>query len=150
MTQTPDSVKPEPDWAHESGPIEFPTGLPGFEDHKSFRLESRSDMRPFLWLRSLDDADVALPMINCQLLKRQAQPELTPAAAKLLGAQSPDEVVLFFILRVDTAGGTITANTKAPVLVIPERSQGYQVFLERSELKVDEPLINLVPPVEGE
>ncbi len=106
-------------------------------------------MRPFLWLRSQDDAEVALPMIDCQLLRREAQPELTPAAAKLLGAEGPEEVSLFFILKVDPASGTITANTKAPVLIISGSSLGYQIFLERQDLKVDEPLINLVPPAEG-
>lgn len=106
-------------------------------------------MRPFLWLRSLDEAEITLPIINCQLLKRQAQPEITPAAAKLLGAENPEEVALFFILKVDPATGTITANTKAPVLIISGSSRGYQIFLERKDLKVDEPLINLVPPPEG-
>ena len=134
----------------KSDPIDFPAGLPGFETHRLFNLESRSDIRPFLLLRSINDSDVALPLIDCQLLRTSARPELTDSAAKLLGAKNAKEVAPFFILKVDADSGSITVNTKAPILITAENSRGFQVILDSRDLKVDEPLANLLPESGGQ
>lgn len=148
MTDQVNTSVEQPLWKEESGPIDFPSGLPGFEEHKQFRLESRADMRPFLWLRSIKDEEVALPMIDCQLLRDRARPELSNSAAQMLGASSADDIASFFVLKVNPSDGSITANTNAPVLVTGSTSKGYQIFLDQEDLRVDEPLINLVPSTE--
>lgn len=149
MSQDIDTQPAQPDWTPVSDPIEFPAGLPGFEDHKRFVLESRSDMRPFLSLRSLVDPEVALPMIDCQLLIQKSRPEVTDDVARLMGSEAANDVRTYFILKVDPGTGTISANTRAPVLIAARKAQGFQIFLDHEDLKVDEPLINLVPPADG-
>lgn len=145
MTEQAKSPDSEPLQVEISDPIVFPAGLPGFETHRQFCLESRSAIQPFLLLRSLDDSDVALPLIDCRLLRSTVRPELTDSAAQLLGADSAEDVAPFFVLNMDAPGGLITANTKAPIIIAIGKSQGYQLFLDSAELKVDEPLVNLVP-----
>ena len=145
MTAPGPSHKSEPQKIEISDPIVFPAGLPGFESHRQFTLESRSELRPFLLLRSLDDSEIALPLIDCRLLRVSARPELTDEAAQLLGAENAKGVAPFFVLNMDAPSGLITANTSAPILITIGKSRGYQVFLDNDELKVDEPLMNLVP-----
>lgn len=149
MTDQSSTQKSESKEIRKSDPIDFPAGLPGFETHRQFNLESRSDMRPFLLLRSMTDSEVALPLIDCQLLRASARPELTDSAAKLLGAKDAGDVAPFFVLKVDAGSGTITVNTKAPILITAENSQGFQVILDSGNLKVDEPLTNLLPEAKG-
>ncbi len=132
-----------------SDPLEFPAGLPGFEEHKQFIFESRAEMRPFLWLRSVDDPEVALPVISCLLLKKRVQLHISKKDLSLIDSPAEDDIAFYYILRVDSKGGTITANTKAPVIINTRSMQGRQIILERDGLVVDEPLTNLVSSGEG-
>ncbi len=135
----------EPEWIEAAGPAHFPAGLPGFEDHKQYMLVGRNDMRPFLWLRSMDDPEVALPIISCLLLKKQVVPHITKEQLSLVGNPSPEEIAPYYVLRVDANEGIITANTKAPIIINSITKQGHQIFMDLENLRVDEPLVNLVP-----
>lgn len=146
MAERPAKPDKQSSWTNESEPIEFPAGIPGFEEHKRFVLQSRPDMHPFLWLKSMEDEEIALPIISCRLLREQARPELSEKAATMLGAAGLDDVASYFILKVDPNSGSITANTKAPILLTLSNSRGYQIYLDRKELSDSEPLVNLVPP----
>jgi flagellar assembly factor FliW len=128
-----------------SGPLEFPSGLPGFEEHKQFVLESKAELRPFLWLRSLEDPDVALPVISCLLLKTSVFSHLGNKHLSLLDNPSQDEILPYYILRIEPEDGTVTVNTKAPVIISTKTLQGYQLILDREDLRVDVPLTDLVP-----
>lgn len=135
----------EPEWIEAAGPAHFPAGLPGFEEYKRFMIVSRNDMRPFLWLRSMDDPELALPIISCLLLNKPVLPHITKEQLSLVGNPSSNEIAPYYILRVDTKEGVITANTKAPVIINSTTKQGYQIFMDSDDLRVDEPLRNLVP-----
>ena len=134
----------QPEWVVLSEPLDFPSGIPGFEDHRRFVFIHRADLKPFLWLRSLDNAEVSLPVIDCNLLKNQVLPEIPDEFLQLIGATSLTELACYLVLRVDHEAGIITANTKAPVIIGTQSGQGYQVILEREDLRVDEPLLKLV------
>ncbi len=124
-------------------------GLPGFEEHRQFILESRAEMRPFLWLRSVDDPELALPVISCLLLKKQVQLHISKEELSLIGSPTEDDIAPYYILRVDSKEGIITANTRAPVIINTKSMQGRQVILGRDDLVVDEPLTNLISSGEG-
>ena len=132
-----------------SDPLEFPAGLPGFEEHREYILESQPDLRPFLWLRSTVDSEVAFPVVSCLLLKQQVTQQISESHLSLIGEESLDDVALYYILRVDPGQGIITVNTRAPVIISAKSLQGYQIILDREDLRVDEPLSSLMPaPVE--
>ncbi len=145
MSDEPKEHASKSDWVELSGPLEFPAGLPGFEEHKQFILESRAEMRPFLWLRSVDDPEVALPIISCLLLKKQVLPHISKEELSLIGSPAQDDVAPYYVLRVDPKEGTITANTRAPVIINAKTMQGRQVILDQDDLRVDDLLTNLMP-----
>ena len=149
MSDEPKDHASKSDRVELSDPLEFPAGLPGFEEHKQFICESRAEMRPFLWLRSVDDPEVALPVISCLLLNKKVQLHISKNDLSLIGSPAEGDIAPYYILRVDSKEGTITANTKAPVIINTRSMQGRQIILERDDLVVDEPLKNLVPSGEG-
>ena len=148
MGDSSEDTATEPEWIEAAGPAHFPAGLPGFEDHKRYVLVSRNDMRPFIWLRSMDDPEVALPLISCLLLKKQVLPYITKEQLSLVGSPSREGIAPYYVLRVDTGEGIITANTKAPIIINSKTKQGYQIFMDQENLRVDEPLVNLIPSSE--
>jgi flagellar assembly factor FliW len=98
---------------------------------------------------STNDSDVVFPVVSCSLLKQQVAQQLSDSHLSLIGEESLDEVALYYILRVDPKQSIITVNTRAPVLISVKSLRGYQVILDRDDLRVDEPLANLMPsPVE--
>ncbi|MCK4579686.1 MAG: flagellar assembly protein FliW [Candidatus Marinimicrobia bacterium] len=127
-----------------SVPANFPGGIPGFEEHKSFVIESREDLHPFQWLKSTEDSSVSLPIINCLLLHKRVVPNLTKDHLRLLGNPENTQVEVYCVLHVDQEAGTITVNTKAPVIISIETRVGYQIFQDRPDLLMDEPLAALV------
>lgn len=102
-------------------------------------------MRPFLWLQSVDNKEVCLPVISCLLLTKKVLRYMTKEHLALIGTPPKDQVAPYYVLRVDSQAGTITANTKAPIVINLESKEGYQVFMEGDDLRVDEPLADLVP-----
>ena len=145
MSDEPKEHASKSDGVELSDPFKFPAGLPGFEEHKQFILESRAEMRPFLWLRSVDDPEVALPVISCLLLKKQVLLHISKEELSLIGSPTQDDIAPYYILRVDPKEGTITANTRAPVIINTKTMQGRQVILDQDDLRVDELLTNLMP-----
>jgi len=145
MTDHSSVSQQEANSAASSEPFHFPAGIPGFEDHKNFILVSRENMRPFLWLQSVDNEEVSLPVISCLLLTRKVLRYMTEEHLALIGTPPKDQVAPYYVLRVDSQAGTITANTKAPIVINLESKEGYQVFMEGDDLRVDEPLANLAP-----
>jgi flagellar assembly factor FliW len=145
MADQPADKQSQPEWETSSEPADFPAGIPGFEDHKKFELVSRADLRPFLWLRSLDDPEVSLPVIDCLLLNRQLLPEINREVLDQIGDPTQEKFESYCVLRVDPDAGTITVNTKAPVVISSQTRRGFQIFLDNPELRLDEPLANLVP-----
>lgn len=149
MSDEPKGQEPKSNLVETSDPLLFPAGLPGFEEHKQFILESRIDLRPFLWLRSTRDPEVALPVISCLLLNRQALQHISDEQLSLIGSTAREDIAPYYILRIDPKEGTITVNTKAPVIINTKTMQGCQVILERDDLRVDEPLTDLMPRTGG-
>lgn len=149
MSDESQGQKSRSDWVEKSDPLQFPAGLPGFEEHKQFILEGRADLRPFLWLRSMRDPEVALPVISCLLLKKQVLNHISHKQLSLIGSSSREDIAPYYILRVDPKEGTISVNTKAPVIISTKTMQGYQVILDRDDLRVDEPITNLLPATGG-
>ena len=140
----------QPEWQRDSGPLQFPAGLPGFEEHKIYVLESREDLRPFLWLRSTVDREVALPILSSFLLKRDVLPNLSKEHLSLIGNPSMDSVAPYYVLRVNSETNSITVNTKAPIIISTLTGRGHQVILDMDGLKFDEPLASLVPTMGGD
>jgi flagellar assembly factor FliW len=140
----PETSPTQPEWVVLSEPLDFPSGIPGFEDHRRFVFVNRADLKPFLWLRSLDNAEISFPVIDCNLLRKQVLPKIPDEFMPVIGERSCTEVACYLILRVDHELGIITANTKAPIIIGTHSKRGYQVILDQDDLRVDEPLLVLV------
>jgi flagellar assembly factor FliW len=146
MSVFEDSKEPEKiKLAHaESELTHFAAGIPGFEELKHFKFVAQPDMQPFLWLRSVDEPIVSLPVINCLLVDPKVLSNITDDHLKLIGSKERNLVEPYYVLKVNSATKLITANTKAPIIINTQSRQGYQVLLDVKGVKIDEPLNNLL------
>jgi len=59
----------------EGDVLYFPKGIPGFDDHKRWLLLGDDDEgNPIKWLQSLEDSDVALPVMPPEFIISKYDP----------------------------------------------------------------------------
>lgn len=116
--------------------IEFPSGLVGLEGSR-YALLARDDQETFLWLQSIEDPDLALPVVNPWDFFPGYELELTPADAERLGGAS-DEASLYVTIRAADDAEGFSANLRAPILIAG--GVGFQLINQAQDAPVRAPL----------
>jgi flagellar assembly factor FliW len=96
--------------------VEFPDGLIGLGGSR-YALLSQNPNSPFLWLQSLDDPALALPVTNPHRFFAGFQVEVADAEAERLGLTDVASVDVYVTVRATDVLADFTANLKAPILV---------------------------------
>ena len=108
----------------------FPKGVAGFEDCKRFKLFHEEGGGKVFWLQSLDDTQVAFPIVAPDALDIEYQIELSDEDCGLIGLEDVSDVAIVVIVyRSDVEGGEITANTRSPVILNLKSRKGMQKIL---------------------
>jgi len=113
--------------------IEFPAGLPGFENLRrfTFRHDEAEDPVVFL-LQSVEQPDVSFTVTDPVLLGLDYNIEIGDEEEKLLDIKQPQDIAILLVLyRVDPADADsqVTANITAPLLVNLQSRRGVQKIL---------------------
>jgi len=129
---------------HDAPVLEFPEGLFGMREHRSFRLYDAPGEGPLRILVSAVDPTVQLYVADAL--------ELCPTypvadARRAAGLGDEEEAAVAVIVRVhaDRPGGTV--NLAAPLVIGLTNRRGAQVILDRPGLPVAAPLP--APPAEA-
>ena len=117
--------------------VEFPTGLIGLGGRR-YAFLHRKESAPFLWLHSIDDPSLALPVTNPGLFFPDYEVEISDSEAERVGIQDPADAQVFVTVRAAEAVEDFRANLRAPLLVVGRR--GYQVINEAAGTQVRAPL----------
>jgi flagellar assembly factor FliW len=117
--------------------IEFPEGLIGLAGSR-YALLARDPETPFVWLQSLDDPTLALPVCNPHRFFADFSVELTDEDAERLRLDDATEVDVYVTVCAAEALEDFVANQKAPILVWAGR--GYQVINQAPGRQLRAPL----------
>jgi flagellar assembly factor FliW len=103
--------------------IEFPAGLPGFENCQRFKLFHSEGSDPSVfWLQSLDDVEVVFSLTDPDLLNISYELTLNDEEQRLLRSSPDDDLHIAVMLSRKMEEGVIAsdyiqANTKAPIVI---------------------------------
>lgn len=119
--------------------IDFPDGLPGFEQCKRFViLHEESDAPSVYVLQSADEPQVAFSITSPLQIGVRYEFSLTDDEAKMLELARPEDVTVAIIVRKDdegegnTPGGAgLRANFIAPVIINTVSRKGLQKVINR-------------------
>lgn len=117
--------------------IEFPEGLIGLGGCR-YTLLARDVDTPFLWLHSLEDPALALPVTNPHRFFAHFAVELTDEDGERLGLDGSISVDVYVTVRAAERLEDFTANLKAPILVWS--GQAYQVINQAADCELRAPL----------
>jgi flagellar assembly factor FliW len=117
--------------------IEFPTGLIGLGGSR-YALLANDETSAIVWLQSLDDPSLALPVTNPGRFFNDYYVELSDAEAARIGITDPDLADVYVTVRATEMLEDCTANLRAPILI--SRGRGHQVINEAEDAPMRAPL----------
>jgi flagellar assembly factor FliW len=127
--------------------IEFPHGLVGLDGHR-FTLIARDEDATFLWLHSLEDPSLALPVTDPRRFFPDYAVELAAGEQERLELPADsDAIAVYVTVRASEQAADCTANLRAPILVADGR--GHQVINQADEAPLRAPLFPERPDASG-
>ena len=118
--------------------IEFPNGLIGLGGSR-YTLLARSDEAMFVWLHSVDDPAIAIPLTNPWKFFEDYAVELSDSDEERIGITDPSSAQVYVTVRAAEAIEDFTANLRAPILLVEGR--GFQVINQVADSPVRIPLL---------
>ncbi|MCS7025705.1 MAG: flagellar assembly protein FliW [Bryobacteraceae bacterium] len=119
--------------------VEFPEGLPAFEDETQFILIERPETSPILFLQSLKTAGLCFLSVPVEVVDSRYEFTLDSEQENRLGTASRQDLLCLALLTVPDSGPP-TANLKAPIVIHRHLRKGYQVILNESPYSFTHPL----------
>ncbi len=113
----------------ESDVLVFPWGLPGFDHLRHFLMLSLENQEQLLWLQSLDDAGVSLPLGDPWAFFPDYDPKLPGFARLSLDLEKPEDFTLLCVAVVPETG-PLFMNLMAPIVVNLRTRIARQIALE--------------------
>jgi flagellar assembly factor FliW len=117
--------------------VEFPAGLIGL-DSTRWALLAREEDSTFVWLHSIDDATLAIPVVNPWRFFGDYEVELSDDEAARIGVSNTDATDVYVTVRASADPQDFTANLRAPILISDR--VGHQVINENPDSALRAPL----------
>jgi flagellar assembly factor FliW len=120
--------------------VEFPEGLPGFEQCRRFVVLSSNDTAPVKCLHALDGTKASFLAVDPRLVQRGYRCALSEQDRRRLGAERDD--ALLWLALVTLGDDTVpSVNLRAPVVINPGRMVGFQTMPHDSLYPLRHPLV---------
>lgn len=97
--------------------INFPVGIPGFEDKHKWILVGEEE-NAIMWLHSADDGSLALPVTTPEAVRSDYSAKIPREALEQIGELDMKDVVMLIVVAIPPGRPwDMTANLRAPILV---------------------------------
>ena len=119
--------------------IEFPNGLIGLSGTR-YALLARSEESAFIWLHSLEDPELAIPVANPWRFFGDFEVELSDEEAARIGVTDADQTSVYVTVRAAEQLEDFHANLRAPILIA--HGKGHQVINQAGDAPMRAPLFS--------
>ena len=113
----------------------FPWGLPGFEALRSFLILALQSQDQVLWLQSLEETNIALPVADPWAFFPDYEPKLPAFAVLSLDLAAPEDFTTLAVVVIPESG-PLFMNLMAPVVVNLKTRVARQIALESGNYSV--------------
>jgi len=114
--------------------ITLATGMIGFPDLVHFALifdeEKGQKDDSIMWLQSMDDGDIAMPVMMPSDLLPDYNPTVNNELLAGLGELTPENTYVLVTVTVPEEIENISVNLKAPVIINTDTNKGCQIIVE--------------------
>jgi flagellar assembly factor FliW len=137
MTQTLKSTRFGDVELPDESVVEFPNGLIGLSGHR-YGLLPHGEDGTFVWLHSMEDPALALPLTKPWSFFPRYEVELSDSEAERIGVSDPAQAEVFVTVRAADEARNFSANLRAPIIISGGR--GFQVINDADDAPVRAPL----------
>jgi flagellar assembly factor FliW len=129
-TDEPTAQGGDPVVAAEDVALEFPDGIPGFPEARSFLLQELVEDGAFQLLHSLDVEGLELVVAQPWLFFPDYSPEIGETDQRELGIEQEQDALVFCAVTLPEDDGPPTMNLLGPFIVNRHTNVGRQIVLE--------------------
>ncbi len=116
--------------------VSAPSGLLGFPDLKKFCLVDPAHDTLILWLQSLDQPEIAFPLLEPKIFKPDYATRLSASELRELKLANVNHSAVFSILTIPEDVTQMSANLKAPIVINLKEQLMRQVVLQENEYSI--------------
>lgn len=113
--------------------IQIDQGMIGFPELKHFTLifdSDREEKSVIMWLQSMDDGDIAMPVVVPAELLPDYNPTVDNELLENLGTLTPENTYVLVTVTVPKDIEDISVNLKAPIVINTDTNKGCQLIVE--------------------
>ena len=129
-------MEPETRAANDNSVIQMPDGLLGFERVKNYKLLTRPEEAPFMWLQMLDNPKRAFVVVPPQYILSDYNPDLSDLDVEFLELAEPSDAFVLNIVTVRGQGraGALSLASRSFRSTPPSMPSGIQYPLPKRPL----------------
>jgi len=116
----------------DAAALQFPKGLPGFDERRHFVLVEQAGLAPLVFLQSLETPELCFLALPVQVVDANYDASVAPDDLETL-AIDPSDQPLCLTLLAAAENGRLTANLLAPVVINPRTRIAVQAV--RSDMR---------------
>lgn len=115
--------------------INFPNGIPGFEDQTRFKLFHQEGENPLIfWLQSLDDESLVFSVAQPSIFNINYNFVLNDTEEAMLGIAEPADIIILIILHKDESDQpAIKGAIRSPLVINSAKRIGLQKVLTQMD-----------------
>lgn len=114
--------------------ITLEMGMIGFPKLTHFALiydeEKEEKYNSIMWLQSMDDPDIAFPVMMPNVVKEDYQPNVSEEMIAPLGELNEENTYMLVTVTVPKQVEEFSVNLKAPIVVNMDNRKGVQLIVE--------------------
>ena len=131
--------------------INFDEGIIGFSEYKQYMLihDCEESESKILWLQSIDEPELALPVMNPLAIVEDYNPTIEDELLKGIG-ELVEEPLVLTVLTVPQDITKMTANLKAPIVINANTLKGCQIIIEDDKYLLKHPIYDIISRRDGE
>lgn len=123
--------------------LTFPHGLPGLPGNR-WALITKGEDSPFLWLHSIDYADVAVPVTSPWQFFSNYEVRVDAQEARTLELEDPADSWIMCVVRAGEKLADFTINLACPIVINTTTRIGCQMLNAQGGYSVRHPLFSEV------
>ncbi len=116
--------------------IRIPQGILGFPEYTDFCLVDPGDETLILWLQSIQNPEIAFPILEPKIFRTDYSARLSAAELRELKLDNINQSAVFSILTITDDVTQMTANLKAPLVINLKEQIARQVVLQENEYTI--------------
>lgn len=127
--------------------ITFEKGLIGLDEFKKYTIiynADKSESKTIMWLQSLEDEKLALPVMDPALLMEDYDPVIEDELLASIGDIEKAELLVLVTLTVPSDITKMTSNFKAPIIINVDNLKACQIVADNEDYKIKYPIYDII------